>query len=293
MYRLTLQNRDASRPLFTGGDTTVVIGRDPKCAVRLTDGGISDRHAQIERRPDGYYLRELDSANGVRLNGQPVTEQRLTTGDEIELGAVGFKFEVVHEPPPERRAFDPLQATAILTVTLLVAGQLCFFFWIFQQPHPRKGHTDIERGRKHLARETNATSNTGPDVLPPLPATEPTIVPPAPSEVLNRMLRVTRIDRSDAADSVTLRLQIKAQVSELHLEPGNIAIGVQFFSLPNKPGSAVWLNIPADWENFSSRTFTVKFTGPPSQLAGYVVRTYYRKKLQDVSATPPSIAQSP
>lgn len=290
MYRLIFQSREPARPTFTGGDTPVVLGRDASCAVRLADGGVSDRHAQIDRRADGYYLRDLDSANGIRVNGQRVTEQRLAGGDEIELGAVGFKFEVVHEPPPERRAFDPLQAAAVAVVALLVAGQIGLFVWILSRPHPRKGRTDIVRGYRAQEREARAASNAVPQNLPPLPATGPAPAPAAPAEVLNRMLRITRVDQSDAADGATLRIQIKAQINELHLDPGSVGIGVQFFAAPTKPGGVVWLNAPGDWENFSTRTFTAKSTGP---CVGYVVRTYYRKKLQDVSAAPASLAQTP
>ena len=192
--------------------------------MRLADPGVSDRHAQIERRADGYYLRDLDSANGVRVNGTRVTEQRLTGGDEIELGAVGFKFEIIHEPPPERRAFDPLQAAAFAVVGLLVAGQLAFYVWIFAQPHPRKGRTDVERGKRQQEREAHAASNARRRFCRPYRATEPVAVPATPTEALNKMVRVMRVDRSDAADGVTLRIQIKAQVSELKLDPSNVAI---------------------------------------------------------------------
>ena len=113
MYRLVFQNREATRPAFVGGDAPVFIGRDATCTLRLTEGGVSDRHASIERRTDGYYLRDLGSANGVRVNSQRATEQRLVGGDEIELGGARLTFEIVHDPPPERRAFDPLQAIAV------------------------------------------------------------------------------------------------------------------------------------------------------------------------------------
>jgi hypothetical protein len=286
MYRLIFQNREA----FTGRDAPVALGRDASCAVRLADAGVSDRHAQIERRADGYYLRDLDSANGVRVNGQRVTEQRLTSNDEIELGSVGFKFEIVHEPSPERRAFDPWQAAAVAVVAVLVAGQIGLFAWILSRPHPRKARTDVVRGYRAQEREARAASNAIPANLPPLPATGLVPAPAAPAEALNKMLRIMRVDRSELGDGVTLRLQIKAQINELHLDPGGIGISVQFFSPPARPGPVAWLNVPGDWENFSTRAFTAKSSGP---CAGYVVRTYYRKKLQDVSASPASLAQTP
>ena len=291
MYRLVFQNRDATRPPFFGGDGPVFIGRDATCTLRLTDGGVSDRHAQIERRADGYYLRDLDSANGVRVNAQRVTEQRLAGGDEIELGAGRLTFEIVHDPPPERRALDPLQCVAIVAVAVLVAGQIILFGRIFSQEHPRRGRTDIVRGGRHQA--APAATNTAPQELLPMPATGAAGAPSPTTEVLNHMLRVARVERADTADGVTLRIQIKAQVGERQLDPGSVAIGVQFFAAPATPRNVVWLTVPADWENFSSQTFTVKSPDAPSRCAGYVVRTYYRKKLQDVYAVPAALAQTP
>lgn len=285
MYRLMLQNRDAGRAPFTGADATVVVGRDPSCGLQLTDGGVSDRHASIERRADGYYVRDLGSANGVRVNGQRVTEQRLAGGDEIELGAARLKFEFVHELATGRRVFDPLYAVAVGIVTVLVAGQVTLFGWILSRDHPRRGRTDIAtKAAKQQAREL---TNDAPRELPPLPATEAVDVPAGAAPMLNHMLKIARADRSDAAAGVTLRLQIKAQVGERQLNAGNVAIGVQFFTAPATPTKVIWLAVPADWENFSSRTLTAKFTGP---CAGYVVRTFYRKQLQDVLATPASLA---
>ena len=40
-----------------------------------------------------YILRDLDSTNGVRVNGQPVTEARLRPGDRLRLGSVEGVFE--------------------------------------------------------------------------------------------------------------------------------------------------------------------------------------------------------
>jgi hypothetical protein len=65
---------------------------------------------------------------------------------------------------------------------------------------------------------------------------------------------------------------------------------VQFFAGADAvPGKPVWLNAPLDWENFTTRVFTARFFSPPQQCAGYVVRTYYRKQLQDAVAAPPAL----
>lgn len=256
MFRLVFDN---SRSPYVGREPLTVIGREPGCSLQLAEAGISERHAAIERRADGVYIRDLGSANGVRVNGQPVTEQRLATGDEIELGAVRAAFEIVHEPPPEQRAFDPLQWLATGVVACLVAGQVALFVWIFSQQHPRHARTDILKGTKQQAKAA-ATNEAPPRVLAPLPATPTSDVGAPASTVLNRKLRIMRVDG--------VHIQIKAQVAERTLDPAEISVSVHC-------GAAVqWLPVPTDWENFTSRTLN-------APCAGSAVRTYYRKILQD------------
>jgi hypothetical protein len=91
----------------------------------------------------------------------------------------------------------------------------------------------------------------------------------------------------------TVTIQAKAQAGERELNTAAVAIVVQFAAVDGaglgvdwrKP---VWLTIPA-WENFSSKTFTVRFPGTAHELVGFVVRTYYHRVMQDVAAVPPSM----
>lgn len=259
MYRLIFKNRETP---FVAQENVTVIGRDPGCALRLTDPGISDRHAAIERRADGIYIRDLVNAGSVRVNGHPITDQRLSTRDEIEIGAVQALFEIIHDTAGSRRAFDPWQSLAVVLISLLVAGQLGLFAWIFSQDHPRRARTDIVKGQRQQQIQT-AASNAAATALAPLPATESPAPPPSP--VMNRMIRIMRVDHTDA----TLRIQIKAQVGERSLDTGAIGISVQC------GGAITWLAVPVDWDNFATRTISAHL------CAGAVVRTYYRKILQD------------
>ena len=54
---------------------------------------ISQRHALVRYTEDGRVLiKDLDSANGVRVNGQEVFEAVLKQGDIVELGQVRFRY---------------------------------------------------------------------------------------------------------------------------------------------------------------------------------------------------------
>ncbi len=65
------------------------IGRDASCGVTLPDDSVSRLHAQITRQPSGYFIVDVESKNGVFLNGDQVTEPaRLFSGDVLRLGDV-------------------------------------------------------------------------------------------------------------------------------------------------------------------------------------------------------------
>ncbi len=62
------------------------VGRTQDNSVRLHDTEISRSHAELIRKGDAYVLRDLASSNGTFVNGQPVTEQELTSGDQLQFG---------------------------------------------------------------------------------------------------------------------------------------------------------------------------------------------------------------
>jgi pSer/pThr/pTyr-binding forkhead associated (FHA) protein len=66
--------------------------------VVLLDPSVSRLHAVIERYTTGFCIRDLGSANGTFVNGEPVRgETRLRTGDEIRLGDSRLTFFTVND----------------------------------------------------------------------------------------------------------------------------------------------------------------------------------------------------
>ena len=62
------------------------VGRTQDNSVRLHDTEISRSHAELIRKGDVYILRDLASSNGTFVNGQPVVEQELVSGDQLQFG---------------------------------------------------------------------------------------------------------------------------------------------------------------------------------------------------------------
>ena len=96
-----------------GGDQ-VTVGRHPDCDVVFPKDLtlISRRHAKIKRDGNRFSLVD-ESTNGTFVNGKPVNEVRLRSGDVITVGEGGpkisFLTQVGKEPavsPPPRQSVD-------------------------------------------------------------------------------------------------------------------------------------------------------------------------------------------
>ncbi len=64
-----------------------VIGRSTDATIPITDRGLSRRHAQVLRLPDGFYLEDMGSTNGTFYNGERIGDmRRLESGCRIQIG---------------------------------------------------------------------------------------------------------------------------------------------------------------------------------------------------------------
>ncbi len=89
---LVALREDGSSEEFLLGVKPIVIGRAPKCKIRLAEPGVSRQHAEVSFGPTGYSIRDLDSENGTQINGEPVTERKLQDGDLISIGSSELLF---------------------------------------------------------------------------------------------------------------------------------------------------------------------------------------------------------
>ncbi len=70
----------------------VLVGRSSEGDVVLRDPAVARKHAILELRADGHWVSDLGSTNGVRVNEQPVREQRLAHGDLVQVGGTWLKY---------------------------------------------------------------------------------------------------------------------------------------------------------------------------------------------------------
>jgi Nif-specific regulatory protein len=72
----------------------VSIGREPSNLISLLDAAVSRRHCVISRDQGQFKIQDLNSRNSTFVNGVPITERTLDSGDEIKIGNSLFLFVV-------------------------------------------------------------------------------------------------------------------------------------------------------------------------------------------------------
>ena len=97
-----------------------LIGRSDDNDVCLPSPYLSRHHAAIISTPEGYYVVDLDSINGVLLNGQRIERTVLCDEDVLAIGPFRLKLQVPQaaeqeSPSPEAEAVeDAISDTAVL-----------------------------------------------------------------------------------------------------------------------------------------------------------------------------------
>jgi hypothetical protein len=85
------------------------IGRAPESNVVLNARSVSRHHARIFYEGNHYWIKDLESANGTRVNGKKITLQMLSDADKIIFGEVKSVFHAAAQVPgPAPIARDPL-----------------------------------------------------------------------------------------------------------------------------------------------------------------------------------------
>lgn len=75
------------------------VGRGTHNDVRLGDESVSDSHAKLQRRDDGWYVVDMGSTNGTYVGGTRVTgERRLEGAPDVRFGGVKMRFTTAGGP---------------------------------------------------------------------------------------------------------------------------------------------------------------------------------------------------
>lgn len=91
---------------------SVLIGRSADAEVWLGDDGVSRKHAKLVKSGSDYVLEDLNSANGSFVQGERVTRQKLSDGDQIQLGpAAIFRYSITDDD--QKALLEQLYSTSV------------------------------------------------------------------------------------------------------------------------------------------------------------------------------------
>ena len=90
---LLIQTTDGREIVHVLGRTTC-IGRTPENDIRIDATCVSRRHAVILAGSRQAVIEDLNSTNGVLVNGKRVTRRILKDGDDVVFGRSHYRFAV-------------------------------------------------------------------------------------------------------------------------------------------------------------------------------------------------------
>ncbi len=93
MAKLTIKDESGRERAYILTDLVTMAGRASTNTIQINDDKSSRQHFKIERRDGGFYVVDMGSTNGTRLNGSKLSiPTQLCTGDVVSVGKVALKF---------------------------------------------------------------------------------------------------------------------------------------------------------------------------------------------------------
>jgi chromosome segregation ATPase len=100
---------DGERPVTHVLSRRTRIGRAAGCELQIDSGSVSRHHALVVVGPRETIIEDLNSTNGVLVNGRKVSRQPLSDGDAVTIGEVQFRYlarPIAH--PAEPKPAEPV-----------------------------------------------------------------------------------------------------------------------------------------------------------------------------------------
>lgn len=177
-------------------DNEVHMGRELDNTLRLPDPSISRHHCVIRKVGGGFEIQDLQSSNGVLVNGNRVQSSPVRDGDRITLGQVQLTFQ---DPRPEVSATVAIAAQEAPAVPLgtvrMSAGELAA---IHTGKPPAEPEAKIQL-QDQVA--TGPVATPAAMVTPAQPSTPPLPPPPVPLPIAPRPATRTAAGTGPATQS--------------------------------------------------------------------------------------------
>ncbi len=99
MPRLVAQSQEFAGQSFDLTGAEITVGRVADNKIQIEHASISGHHAVLKLDGLDYVIKDLDSTNGSRVNGEKVTEQKMRRNDILRLGNIELLYDSEHAPP--------------------------------------------------------------------------------------------------------------------------------------------------------------------------------------------------
>jgi len=245
--RLVVLSEPAAGAEFSLNQPVVRVGRDERLDIWINHKSISHEHAEIQIAEGVVTVFDLESANGIRINGVNTKRGILESGDELEIGDVRFRFieprgthllEPLPNQPPVTTAAPtsrkPVFALGVIAL-LAAAGAGAVLVTMKQPPPPgyvletKPMTVRVEEGSMGASASSTRVSATSSDSLEAAPREWESVLTRAQAE-----LAWGRIDRAFATanelppDSVLRETpefgEIRYRYAQSHIAAGEKAL---------------------------------------------------------------------
>jgi hypothetical protein len=99
MPRLVAQSPEFEGKTFDLTGAEITVGRVADNQIQVEHASVSGHHAVFKLDQLDYIIKDLDSTNGTRINGERVTQQKLRRNDILRLGNIELLYDSEHAPP--------------------------------------------------------------------------------------------------------------------------------------------------------------------------------------------------
>ena len=98
----------------------LLVGRRESCDIVLRFANVSTNHCELELHQGYWFVKDLNSRNGTRVNGYRVNCKRVDPGDQLRIAKHGYRVD--YSPtelgavglPPEEDMYDEIWSKSLL-----------------------------------------------------------------------------------------------------------------------------------------------------------------------------------
>lgn len=108
----------------------IIIGRNEDCDLQIVDGSVSGRHCELSFDGTSWWVTDLQSRNGTRVNGKPILRRQIVDQDVIGIGiTVRLRLEEHHAPGEQPASEQKPRSAAVVMLVSSVAIFLTVIAW--------------------------------------------------------------------------------------------------------------------------------------------------------------------